>query len=56
MDTIEHFSDFLMAIGAHNLLAIGIGIVVFWLIASGFRKGLRKGVHEKKDGCDKGDS
>jgi hypothetical protein len=43
MDTIEYFSDLLRRIGAHNFLAIGIVIIVIWLLISGFRKGLRKG-------------
>jgi hypothetical protein len=42
METIEHFSDFLRQIGAHNFLAIGIVIIVIWLLISGFRKGLKK--------------
>ncbi len=42
MDTIEHFSDFLRNIGAPNFLAIGIVIIVLWLLISGLIKGLRK--------------
>jgi hypothetical protein len=42
MDTIEHFSDFLRKIGAPNFLAIGIVIIVTWLLISGFVKGLKK--------------
>ena len=42
MDTIEHFSDFLKKIGAPNFLAIGIVIIVVWLLISGFVKGLKK--------------
>jgi hypothetical protein len=42
MDTIEHFSDFLRKIGAPNFLAIGIVIIVLWLLISGFLKGLRR--------------
>jgi hypothetical protein len=42
MDTIEHFSDFLRKIGAPNFLAIGIVIIVLWLLISGFVKGLRR--------------
>jgi hypothetical protein len=42
METMEHFSDFLRKIGAHNFLAIGIVIIVIWLLISGFRKGLKK--------------
>ncbi len=42
MDTIEYFSDFLKKIGAPNFLAIGIVIIVLWLLISGFVKGLRR--------------
>jgi len=42
METIEHFSDFLTKIGTHNFLAIGIVLIVIWLLISGFRKGLKK--------------
>jgi hypothetical protein len=42
MDTIEHFSDFLRKIGAPNFLAIGIVIIVLWLLISGFVKGLKR--------------
>jgi hypothetical protein len=42
MDAIEHFSDFLRKIGASNFLAIGIVVIVLWLLISGLRKGLRK--------------
>ena len=48
MDTIEHFSDFLRKIGTTNFLAIGIVIIVLWLLTSGLRRGLRK------RGCNKG--
>jgi len=41
-ETIEYFSDFLRKIGAPNFLAIGIVIIVLWLLISGFIKGLRK--------------
>jgi hypothetical protein len=47
MDTIEHLSDFLRKIGAPNFLAIGIAIIVLWLLISGLRKGLRKGGQNK---------
>jgi len=47
MDTIEHFSDFLRKIGAPNFLAIGIVIVVLWLLISGLRKGLKRGGRNK---------
>ncbi|HYA93401.1 MAG TPA: hypothetical protein VEK32_18080 [Thermodesulfobacteriota bacterium] len=54
MDTIEHFSDFLKKLGAPNFLAIGIVIIVLWLLISGFVKGLRKRGrdHEPKDHDD----
>ncbi len=42
MDTIEHFSEFLKKIGAPNFLAIGIVIIVLWLLISGFIKGLKR--------------
>jgi Na+/H+ antiporter NhaD/arsenite permease-like protein len=42
METIEYFSDFLKKIGAPNFLALGIVIIVIWLLISGLRKGLRK--------------
>jgi len=42
METIEYFSDFLRKIGAPNFLAIGIVIIVIWLLISGLVKGLRK--------------
>jgi Na+/H+ antiporter NhaD/arsenite permease-like protein len=42
METIEHFLDFLRKIGAPNFLAIGIVIIVIWLLISGFRKGLKR--------------
>lgn len=47
MDTIEHFSDFLRGIGAHNFLALGIAIIVLWLLVSGLRKGLKKNKKSK---------
>jgi hypothetical protein len=42
METIEYFSDFLRKIGAPNFLALGIVIIVIWLLISGLRKGLKK--------------
>jgi hypothetical protein len=47
METIEYFSDFLRKIGTPNLLAIGIVIIVVWLLTSGLIKGLRKGRRDK---------
>ena len=42
MDTIEYFSDFLRKTEAPNFLAIGIVIIVLWLLISGFIKGLKR--------------
>jgi hypothetical protein len=42
METIRHFSDILSPIASHNLLAIGIVIIILWLLISGLRKGLKK--------------
>jgi hypothetical protein len=53
MDTIEHFSDFLRGIGAHNFLALGIAVIVLWLLISGLRKGLKK--KNKHNGERQGD-
>lgn len=43
METIEYFEDFLRKIGAPNFLAIGIVIIVLWLLISGIRRGLKRG-------------
>jgi len=48
MDTIEHFSDFLRKIGTTNFLAIGIAIIVLWLLISGLRMGLKKRGQKKE--------
>ncbi|NWG01853.1 MAG: hypothetical protein HXY44_03220 [Syntrophaceae bacterium] len=48
METIEYFSDFLRKIGVPNFLAIGIVIIVIWLLVSGFRKGLKRGGKDKE--------
>jgi len=42
METVEYFSDFLRKIGVPNFLAIGIVIIVLWLLISGIRKGLKR--------------
>jgi len=48
METIEHFSDFLRKIGAHNFLVIGIVIIVIWLLISGLWKGLKRKRRDEK--------
>jgi hypothetical protein len=47
METIEYFSDFLRRTGTPNFLAIGIVIIVIWLLISGFVRGLRKRGRDK---------
>jgi hypothetical protein len=47
MDTVEFFYDFLKKIGAPNFLAIGIAVIVLWLLVSGVRRGLKKGGREE---------
>jgi Na+/H+ antiporter NhaD/arsenite permease-like protein len=54
METIEYFSDFLRKIGAPNFLAIGIVIIVIWLLISGFRRGLKRRNRDKKPQEDEG--
>ncbi len=46
-ETIEYFSHFLKKIGDANLLAIGVAIIVVWLLLSGLRKGLKRGGRDK---------
>ncbi len=48
MEMIEYFQDFLRKIGAHNFLAIGIVVIVIWLLISGIRRGLKKGGQDKQ--------
>jgi len=55
MDTIEGFSDFLSKIGSHNFLALGIAILILWLLISGLRKGLRKGGKDKGSNTNHGE-
>ncbi len=58
METIKHFSDFLIKMGAHHFLAVGIVLIIIWLIISGLRKGLKKKDQEKgpdKNGENKND-
>ncbi len=46
-ETVEYFSDFLRKINAPNFFAIGIVVIVLWLLISGFIKGLRKRKRDK---------
>lgn len=43
MDTVEYFYLFLNKIGAPNVLAIGIALIVIYLLITGIRKGLKGG-------------
>jgi Na+/H+ antiporter NhaD/arsenite permease-like protein len=47
MDTIESFSEFLKKIGAPNFLAIGIALIVLWLLISGVVRGIKKRKEER---------
>jgi hypothetical protein len=49
-ETIQSFSDLLKKMGTLNLLAIGIAVLVVWLLLSGFRKGLKRGGRDKNSG------
>jgi len=44
---IDYFSHALKKIAASNLLAIGIVVIVIWLLISGLRKGLKRGGRDK---------
>ena len=46
-EMFESLSHVLKKLGSLNLLAIGIAIIVVWLLISGLKRGL------KKDGRDK---
>ncbi len=50
MDTVEFFYDFLNRIGAPNILALGIAVIVLYLLISGIYKGLKGG--QKDDESD----
>ena len=52
METIEYFSDFLQKTGTPNLLAVGIVIIVIWLLVSGLRKGWKKRQNRRDSGKD----
>jgi len=56
METIEYLSRVLRKIETLNLLAIGIAIIVIWLLISGFRKGFkRRGRDEGSEGNHHGE-
>ncbi len=55
MDTIEHFSNFLLKLGTPNFLVIGVVIVALWLLISGLRKGLRRKRRDDSPGKSDGD-
>ena len=48
METIGYFTDFLRKIGTPNFLAVGIIIIVIWLLISGFRKGVKRRNRDKE--------
>jgi hypothetical protein len=55
-ETMEYLSRALGKIETLNLLAIGIVIIVVWLLISGFRKGLKRGGRDKgSEGNDHGE-
>jgi len=55
-ETIEYLSHVLRKIETLNLLAIGIAIIVIWLLISGFKKGLRRRGRDKgSEGNDNGE-
>jgi hypothetical protein len=43
----EYLTEVLKKLGTLNLLAIGIALIVIWLLISGFKKGLKKGGRDK---------
>ncbi len=45
---INHFLGFFSRLGSHNFLAIGIVVILLWLLISGIRKGLRKESRNKR--------
>jgi len=46
-EMFESLSHVLKKLGSLNLLAIGIAIIVVWLLISGLRKGLKKESRDK---------
>lgn len=49
-EMFESLSHALRKIGSLNLLAIGIAVIVLWLLISGLKKGLKKEGREKDSG------
>jgi hypothetical protein len=56
METIEHFSNFLMKIGVPNFLTIGIAAIVIWLLISGVKKGLKRRKENRESEDDENDN
>jgi len=55
-EAIEYLSRILRKLGTLNLLAVGVAIIVMWLLISGFRKGLKRGGKDKgSEGNDPGE-
>jgi len=50
METIEYLLGVLRKIETLNLLAIGIAIIVIWLLISGFRKGFKRRSRDEGSG------
>ena len=51
---VDYLSHALRKIVVPNFLAIGIAIIVIWLLISGLRKGLKRGGRDKgSEGNDK---
>jgi len=55
METVEAFSDFLRKIGAPNILAVAIVLMVLWFVVSGLLKGLRKKIEPSQSDNDQED-
>ena len=55
-EATEYFAHILRKLGTLNLLAIGIVIIVVWLLISGLKKGLKRGGRDKgSEGNDAGE-
>lgn len=49
METVESFYDFLNRIGAPNVLAIGVAVIVLYLLLTGLWRGIRGGSRREED-------